>query len=178
MEIPSIGSVIHINSLKHDQTLHRRWEENIVLYSDQQRIIGGNNKTIVEEAGGNRWRTKEPAIFYFDRRYWFNIIFILGKDESFYYCNISSPYTYKNRTIQYIDYDIDIIVSLDWSYKILDQEEYETNNEKYTYPITVQQAIETDLIVLQNWIQHHHDPFNESFIHYWYDKFLTLQSEV
>lgn len=174
MEIPQVGSIIQIKSLKHNNTLHRCWEQNIVLYSDENTIIGGNNKTIVEEATGKKWRTKEPAIFYFNRQYWFNVIKIFGETESYYYCNLSSPYTYKSNSLQYIDYELDIIVHADWSYKVVDQMEYDVNKYVFKYPHYIQNSIEKNLTVLKRKIENRRDPFNDSFIHYWYEIFLDI----
>lgn len=172
MEIPKIGAIIQICSLKHNNELHRRWEENTVLYSDPHLIIGGNNQTIVVEGNGKKWRTIEPAIFYFHRHYWFNIIKICKGSDSFYYCNLCSPYMYHNQTIHYIDYDIDVIVKTDLSYKIVDQDEFEINKRKYNYPPFVQRSIDSNLLLLQSLIEKKQDPFNPSFIEYWYHQFL------
>src|SRR5690625_6334691 len=85
-----VDTVFAIESRKYDQSLHRRWEENTVLYQNEFFIVGFNDRTNVTEQNKPIWQTTEPAIFYFDRRYWFNIIFILT-EAAFYYCNLSSP---------------------------------------------------------------------------------------
>lgn|SRR5699024_7652167 len=171
MEIPDIGSTIEIVSLKHDQKLHRRWEENIVLYSDDDLVIGGNDCTTVEESTGKRWRTTEPAIFYFDRRFWFNIIMLLKGNEYYYYCNLSSPFTYKNERLQYIDYDIDVIVESDFTYKIVDEADFEVNRSRFHYPKEVELAIAKNLAELQTWIEERKSPFNNAFLDYWHAVF-------
>jgi len=173
MEIPKIGSNIEIISLKHNRNLHRCWKDNIVLHSNENIVIGANDQTIVEESKGKQWRTTEPGIFYFDRRFWFNIIVVMREEDYYYYCNLSSPFTYKNKKIQYIDYDIDIVVQPDYSYEIVDQEEYEENKKKLDYPSSVHLSIQKDLAVLENWINKNVDPFNKSFINHWYRVFLN-----
>lgn len=175
MEIPKVGSTIQIESVKHDRKLHRRWEQNKVLYSDEHIIIGGNNKTIVQEADGKRWQTTEPAIFYFDKRYWFNVIKIFGTDASYYYCNMSSSYTYQHDKLQYIDYDIDIIVDGDWSIKVVDEKEFVTNKITYQYSDDIEKSINKHITILKKWIMSRKDPFNESFINHWYHIFLRNQ---
>jgi uncharacterized protein len=44
-----------------------------------------------------------------------------------YYCNIASPFIMEQKTIKYIDYDLDIKVFADGSYKILDLKEFNRN---------------------------------------------------
>src|SRR5690625_3534530 len=102
MEIPKVGSYLEIISLKHNRKLHRSWKENIVLYSDENIVIGANDQTVVEESKGQRWKTTEPGIFYFDRRFWFNIVIIIQEEDYYYYCNLSSPFMNKIKNIQYI----------------------------------------------------------------------------
>src|SRR5690625_5899004 len=72
--IPEVNTSIKLESMKHDQSLHRRWEDNTILFANKHIIIGANNQTRVDEGKGDVWRTKNPAIFYFDNRQWFNII--------------------------------------------------------------------------------------------------------
>ncbi len=169
MELSQIGTKIEIVSLKHDEQLHRSWKENIILYRDDTVLIGANNKTIVEESNGKMWNTTEPAIFYFDKRSWFNIITIFQDNNYYYYCNLSSPFTYKNKSLQYIDYDIDVIVQSDLNYEIVDQAEYKVNKEKYCYPSAVDQSIEEGLHSLIEWIHLKKGPFKQSFPGKWLD---------
>ena len=173
MEIPKAGSTIQIVSLKHDRRFHRRWVQNEVLYSDDHMVVGGNNRTVVEEKT-KTFRTKEPAIFLFYIQYWFNIVIIYKRPTDFYfYCNICSPFTYHKQTLQYIDYDIDIIVDKNFSFKIVDEREFVLNSSRMNYPEEVQRKVKEHLIVLQRWIREKRDPFNEEFVNDWYHKFVN-----
>lgn len=172
MEIPQAGSTIEIVSLKHDRTFHRRWVQNKVLYSDGKVIVGGNNQTFVEEKT-RTFQTKEPAIFFFYKNYWFNIVIIYKEPtDYFYYCNICSPYTFHNNSLQYIDYDIDLIVHKNLSFHIADKEEYEWNKLKLNYPVEVRRNVEKHIDLLSNWIRNKRDPFNEEFALKSYEKWM------
>ncbi|HET6872705.1 MAG TPA: hypothetical protein VFH42_06920, partial [Sporolactobacillaceae bacterium] len=61
MRFPKTGSTIEIQSYKHDGSLHRTWDETLILSGSKETIIGGNNQTIVTESDGRKWQTKEPA---------------------------------------------------------------------------------------------------------------------
>lgn len=174
MYIPKAGMNIEIISYKHDRTFHRSWLENKVFYSDDEVIIGGNHQTIVKERT-KTWRTKEPAIFYFPKLHWYNIVILFTQpNEYFYYCNLSSPFTYQQQTLQYTDYDIDIIVERDFTYKIVDENEYEWNKQKMSYPKKVQRMITEELETIQRWIREGRDPFNETFVKEWYDPLIEM----
>jgi len=167
MKMPSIGEKIVLNSRKHDHSLHRRWLDNIVIYKDEDIVVGFNHHTIVHEPNKSEWITEHPAIFYFDRRYWFNIILIIA-DQPFYYCNLSSPFYFNEGMLQYIDYDVDVIVQLDGSYKIVDQEEYTKNCRFYHYPQEVQYQIKTHLEVLLKWIEQGDGFFKKEVRNFYY----------
>lgn len=167
MEMPIIGEKIVLDSIKHDQSLHRRWLENIVLYKDEHIVVGFNHHTIVHEPNKLEWRTEYPAIFYFDRRYWFNIVLILS-NQPFYYCNLSSPFYFEEGILQYIDYDLDVIVQLDGNYKIVDEKEYKENCHYYHYPQEVQYHIETHLEVLLKWIEQGNNFFRKEVRDFYY----------
>jgi len=84
---------------------------------------------------------------------------------------------YKNKTIQYIDYDIDILVKSDFSYKIVDQDEFEENRRRFQYPKSIECSISQNLAELEKWINNRKDPFNEPFKDYWYKVFLNRRKK-
>jgi len=168
MNMPQVGSILPIESVKHDQTLHRKWNENTILYSNEGIVIGKNNQTTVQEGSGAKWTTSIPALFYFHRQKWFNIIYVMERNVAYYYCNISSPFHFQNNKIQYIDYDIDFIVQLDYTYTIVDRDEYEDNKKRYLYSDTVQHNVKKAVNELEEWINQRKDPFNTRFVQRWH----------
>lgn len=176
MEIPNVGSTITIQSIKHDGTFHRSWEENTILYRDAVHIVGYNQYTLVHEAKKEPWRTKEPVIFYFDKRYWFNIIFLI-KDQPSYYCNLSSPFTYRDGLLQYIDYDLDVLVQPNGIFEVVDQQEYEQNCQYFSYPLDVQQQISSNLERLIDWITTQQGPFRQECLQYYDDLYKEKNNE-
>ena len=45
MEKVKVGDELTIHCYKHNGKFHRSWEEALVLYIDEEKIIVGNNKT-------------------------------------------------------------------------------------------------------------------------------------
>ena len=140
-----IGDKYQIQCYKHNGKIHRAWLEAVVLDIKKDYIVCGNNKTLVNEAEGNVWKTKEPAIMYFFKNEWFNIIVQLKKDGIYYYCNIASPFIIEENTIKYIDYDLDLRVFPTGAYKILDELEYQYHKKAMQYGEDLDKAIRGSL---------------------------------
>ena len=128
-----IGDKFQIQCYKHNGKIHRAWDEAVLLDIKKDYMVFGNNKTKVTESEGSVWKTKEPAIMYFFRNEWFNIIAQLKKDGIYYYCNIASPFIIEDNTIKYIDYDLDLRIFPSGEYKVLDKMEYKYHKKLMEY---------------------------------------------
>ena len=62
-----------IISYKHNGVLHRVWQYAYVIRQTSDMIVLVNDHTSVIDGDGRRWKTKEPAVCYFFKNYWFNI---------------------------------------------------------------------------------------------------------
>jgi uncharacterized protein len=172
MSLPEIGKRIEIQSYKHNGKLHRTWEETVVLKSTQSMIIGGNDRTNVTESDGRMWRTREPAICFFHASYWFNTIAMLRSDGVYYYCNLSSPFTWDQEAVKYIDYDLDIKVFPDMSYILLDEDEYELHSKQMNYPDAIDRILKRNVQQLISFINNRKGPFAPDFVDRWYEQYL------
>lgn len=128
-----IGDKYQIQCYKHNGKIHRAWDEAVVLDVKKDYIVFGNNRTTVTEAQGTFWKTREPAVMYYFKNEWFNIISQIKKDGIYYYCNIASPFIIEDNTIKYIDYDLDLRIFPNGEYKILDRLEYEYHKKIMGY---------------------------------------------
>ena len=140
-----IGDNYQIQCYKHNGKIHRSWSEAVVLDIQKDYIVFGNEKTLVRKSDGSAWKTKEPAIIYFFKNYWFNIIAQLKKDGIYYYCNIASPFIMEEGTIKYIDYDLDLRIFPSGEYKILDKMEYKYHKKLMNYPDNLDKVIKDGL---------------------------------
>ena len=96
-----IGDKLQIHCYKHDGSLHRKWDEAVVLDILPDYIVFGNNKTTVVDADGKIWRTREPAVMFFFKNRWFNVIGQLKEYGIYFYCNIATPALIDNKVIKY-----------------------------------------------------------------------------
>jgi len=164
---------INIISYKHDGELHRVWTDVVKVYESKDLVIIINNEVDVIDGDGRRWKTREPAVCYFFKNYWFNVICMLRNDSVYYYCNLSSPYVIDNEGLKYIDYDLDIKVFPDGEVLELDRDEYDFNIEYLHYSDKIIKIIEINMQTLIEMINKREDPFNHKVVYYWYDHFVN-----
>lgn len=175
MSFPKTGSKIEIHSYKHNGSIHRIWEEMIVLKGTRKVVIGGNDRVLVTESDGRTWRTREPAICYFDADHWFNAIGMIRTDGIYYYCNLGTPFIWDDEALKYIDYDLDIKVFPDMTYKILDEDEFELHSRQMNYPPQIHEVIQRSMKELISWIHQGKGPFAPQFVELWYERFLQYR---
>ena len=166
---------IQIQSYKHDGSLHRIWEKATVLEETDEHIIVANKRTKVVESNGRFWHTREPSVSWFYKKHWFNIIGIIKKEGLHFYCNVASPFLKDDEALKYIDYDLDIKVLDDFSYTILDRNEYNKHKQRMEYSKDLKEILEKELVTLRTMIEERQDPFNEELVYEWYDKYKGIK---
>lgn len=178
MEKLELGHRYDIHSYKHDGKIHRAWDEAILLEIHDNYLIFGNNKTKVTEADGRSWRTKEPAVLYFFKNSWYNIIGQYKKDGIYYYCNIASPYIIEENTIKYIDYDLDLRVFPDGSFKILDRGEYKYHKQLMNYSEDIDYILKSELTNLINMVREKELAFVPYTVERYYEIYKKYKEKV
>ena len=161
-----IGDKYIIHGYKHNGKLYKTWDEAIFLGETKEYYIFGNNNTEVKKRYGQNWRTKDPAVLFFYKDEWFNIIAQLKKNGIFYYCNIASPAIIEeqNKVIKFIDYDLDLRIFPDGTYKILDRSEYEYHKKKMKYSHDLDKIINYKLSKLIKKFNNNDIVFNKELI--------------
>ena len=140
-----VGDRLTIHCYKHNGKIHRSWDEATVLEITDDMLVCANNKTIVTESDGRSHKTNEPAVMFFYKRKWFNIIGQLKPFGLFYYCNIATPYLIDDGIIKYIDYDLDLRVFPDGGFRVLDKNEYKYHKKIMNYPPELDKVINNAL---------------------------------
>ncbi len=161
MGVPKEGEFVTIQSYKHDGKLHRTWRDTMVLKTSEHSMIGVNDHTLVTESDGRRWVTREPAIVYFHKKYWFNVIAMIREKGVSYYCNLASPFLLDDEALKYIDYDLDIKVFPDGEKRLLDVDEYEMHSKMMNYPNDIDFILKENVKILVDWINNGDGPFSE-----------------
>ncbi len=169
-----VGDILQIQCYKHDGSLHRKWDEAVVLDIFPDYMVFGNNRTTVVDADGKIWKTREPAVMFFFKDRWFNIIGQLKDYGIYFYCNIATPALIDNHTIKYIDYDLDLRVFPNGSFKILDRMEYKYHKKQMHYSNRLDFILKYELGNLIDMVRVKEMPFDKTSINKYYEKYLSL----
>lgn len=172
-----IGKKYEIHGYKHDGKIHRAWDEAVLLEIHDDYLIFGNEKTKVTESDGRTWHTKEPAVLYFFKNHWYNIIGQYKKDGIYYYCNMASPFLIEEGTIKYIDYDLDLRVFPDGSFKVLDRGEYKYHKSIMNYSQEIDRILKEELTNLINKVRKKELAFKDGTVEKYYEKYATFESQ-
>jgi len=166
------NKIYKIHCYKHNGKIHRIWNKAELITETDDYIVCGNYKTKVIESDGRSYNTKEPAIVFFYKKNWFNIIAQFKKYGLFYYCNIASPYIIDEDTIKYIDYDLDLRVFPDGGYRILDKNEYKFHKKIMNYSDDLDFILHKELDELINMKTNNEGPFDKSLVQKYLDEFM------
>lgn len=177
MEKLCLGDKLQIQCYKHNGKIHRCWSEAVLLEMNKDYMVFGNDRTLVIESDGRTRKTSEPAIMYFFKNKWFNIIAQLKKDGISYYCNIASPFIIEDQTIKYIDYDLDLRIYNNGEYKILDKMEYKYHKKIMNYSDDLDTAIHNGLEELINCYNKKNRIFSTEFNMKYYKEYLKIRNE-
>lgn len=175
--LPKEGDFIAIQSYKHDGSLHRIWRDTMVLKTGENSLIGCNNHTLVTEDDGRHWVTREPALVYFHKHYWFNVVAMIRDDGIAYYCNLASPYVLDKEALKYIDYDLDVKVFPDGRRKLLDVDEYLEFSKRWHYGPEIDHILKKNVRIIVDWINNEKGPFSKEFVAIWYERYLELSRQ-
>jgi hypothetical protein len=171
-----IGDKFQIQCYKHNGNIHRSWDEAILLDINKDYLVFGNNHTKVTESNGSVRRTREPAVMYYFKNEWFNIIAQLKKDGIYYFCNIASPSIIEDNTIKYIDYDLDLRIFADGTYKILDKLEYEHHRRTMNYSYKLDKVVKNAMTKLIS-IYENDEIYFDNKVNYAYYKIYVNEKE-
>jgi protein associated with RNAse G/E len=153
---------ITVRVLKYDGTEYRRWNATLARQDESLIVLDAEFEDDVAHhlLGNIRSGTRTIEYYWLDR--WYNIFRFLESDGStkLYYCNVNMPPTISGGILSYIDLDIDVLVQPDFSYQILDLEEFAANAERYGYPEQVKAQTHKALAELISIIEARLFPFS------------------
>ncbi|HPK29404.1 MAG TPA: DUF402 domain-containing protein [Bacilli bacterium] len=166
------GKWIKIQSYKHDGRLHRFWRKSYVLEDNENWLVVASRRTQVIEGNGRKWFTKEPAVTFFNKKDWFNVIAMLKKEGIVYYTNIASPTLIDYGMAKYIDYDLDVKKFADGTIKNLDKNEFLRNIENYQYSNELSTIVEYKQTQVVDMMNNKMFPFCDEEVKKLYNRFI------
>ena len=165
---------MRVMCFKHDGSLHRIWDKAALIYEDEEKIMISNAKTLIRESDNRVWMAKEPALSIYYKNRWFNVMGIIRSEGVHYYCNMASPCVVDEDVIKYVDYDLDLVKTVKGEIKILDEEEYKVNKEKYGYGKDIEEILTKELELLKDDAIKGNGDFNDELVYHGFDEFLKV----
>ncbi len=176
----NIGKEIEIHCYKHNGKIDTISCGSIILDEAKDYLICANERVNIIENDGHKHKTKEPAVIFFYKNNWFNIIAQFKEFGLFYYCNIASPYIIEDELsdlpiIKYIDYDLDLRVFPDGGHIVLDKNEYQFHKKVMNYSEKLDFVIHKELEKLINMKENNEGPFNIDTIDYYFKVYKKIK---
>ena len=175
MENIKVGDKLKIYCYRHDGSLEHTSDEAVVLENNDEYLVCGNGRTRITEKDGRSHMTSEPAVLFFYKKHWFNIIGQLKKFGLFYYCNIASPYIVDGKSIKYIDYDLDLRVFPDGGFRVLDRNEYNYHKKIMHYSDELDSILKNELSYLIDKKRKEDGPFKAGIVKQYYDLYEKIK---
>lgn len=155
--------MITVRACKYDGSEHRTWPATILRQEGTLLVLDAKFDQEIQHdlLGTIALGTTSIEYYWLDR--WYNIFRFAEPTGELrnYYCNVNFPPTFDGRVLSYIDLDLDILLEADFSYRIVDLEDFELNAERYGYSTEIQTGARRALKELLKLIETRSFPFTE-----------------
>lgn len=157
--------IVKINSRKFDGKIHRSWNAEFLQQTASLLTFVGEFENEVKHPhlGVIRRGTVSHEFYWLNRGY---NVFRFHEPEGGlrnFYCNINLPPKFENDVLDYVDLDIDVLVWKDFSFEILDSDEFEENAVAFDYPKTLRDDVDGNLQEILSLIKQKSFPFDYEF---------------
>ena len=140
---------------------HRRWPATLLSFEFPLLVLEGTFAEDIDHdlLGKIASGTLSTEFYWLDR--WYNVFRFCDPDKTLksFYCNINVPPTFNGEVLRYIDLDIDVLVQPNFSYQVLDLEDFDMNSQLYSYPDSVRENAHQALMELTHLIETRAFPF-------------------
>jgi protein associated with RNAse G/E len=161
--VTAVGTTITVRACKYDGREHRRWSAELLKQNGSLLVLDAYFPEEISHdlLGTIAIGTRSLEYYWLDR--WYNVFRFAQPNGELrnYYCNVNVPPTLDDATLSYIDLDLDILVAPDFSYQILDRDDFDKNATLYNYSDQVQKNATQALGELVTMIETRVFPFSE-----------------
>lgn len=155
------GRPVRVDSLKFDGRLHRSWPARLVRHDGPLVVLEGVFETEVRHAllGTIPACTLSTEFYWTDR--WYSVFSFRAPSGAlrYHYCNVNRPAEFDGDVLSFVDLDIDVLVAPDFSYNVLDEDEFEAHAAEFGYDETLRARVRASLSELLRLIETRAFPF-------------------
>ncbi|HWS88546.1 MAG TPA: DUF402 domain-containing protein [Pyrinomonadaceae bacterium] len=153
---------VFVHSCKHDGRVHRRWPARVARREGSLIVLDAFFAEEVRHTliGTIEAGTVSTEFFWTDR--WYSVFRFQTPSGRLlkFYCNVNTPPTLEDGVLSFVDLDVDVLVQPDYSYAVLDEDEFERHAELYAYPAAYRANVQKALDELRHLIENRRFPFD------------------
>lgn len=149
--------------MKYGNHLHYEWNTTLLEKTNKYIIVLGEyGRKLNHHTKKKVFTVENWTIEFFPFDSWFTVSadVVRGNIQQFY-CNINQPATIKGNTVSFVDLDLDY-VQRNGEWKVVDEDEFESNAIKFAYPDVLIQKAKQELMGLKERIRNAKFPFDGS----------------
>lgn len=156
--------IVTINARKYSGVIHRSWKAELISRDENLLTFIGCFTDSIQHPnlGIIRRGTISYEYYWLDR--WYNVFRFHEPEGDLrnFYCNINMPPKFDQAQLDYIDFDIDVLVWKDFSFEVLDVDEFDENFVRYKYPPEIRHKVFDTLDEVLSLIGTREFPFSET----------------
>ncbi|MCA1636533.1 MAG: DUF402 domain-containing protein [Acidobacteria bacterium] len=156
-------SLVTVHSRSYDGRIKRSWRARLSRREDSLIVLEGVFEEEIRHAllGTIVKGTLSTEFYWTDR--WYSVFRFREPDGALrnFYGNINTPATLSEGVLNFKDLDIDVLLTPDFSYRILDEEEFELHSTQSDYPPRFGPRVYQALADLLTLIERREFPFDE-----------------
>jgi uncharacterized protein len=156
------GRPVRVESLKFDGRLHRSWPARLVRHTGTLVVLEGVFETEVRHPllGTIAAGTSSTEFYWTDR--WYSVFRFREPAGGLrnHYCNINRPAAFDGEILTFVDLDIDVLVAPEFSYTVLDEDEFEAHAAQFGYGEELRARVRQSLSELIGLVEARAFPFD------------------
>lgn len=158
------NAAVVVRVAKYDGAEHRRWPALLAEQTGSLLVLDAVFEEDIEHDLLGKVASGTISIEYYWLDRWYNVFRFGDRDGNIqnFYCNVTMPPSFDGRILSYVDLDIDVLVKPDFSYRVLDLEDFEENASRYGYPAGVTEKAHAALAELITLIETRSFPFDDA----------------
>lgn len=157
-----MSKVIKIKALKYPDILHYEWEGELLHHTpDYVLVLCKPGRKLIHHTKNKVFTINNMSLEYFSLKEWFTAAMEIEEGKIVAaYCNVAKPSLFDNGEISFIDLDLDYIQEKYEDWKVVDEDEFESNSMKYNYPVELKNEAVEALAKLKEAVRIGSFPFN------------------
>jgi uncharacterized protein len=157
-----LNKVIKIKALKFPDILHYEWEGELLCHTqDYVLILCKPGRKLIHHTKNSVFTVNNTSLEYFSLKEWFTAAMeVEDGDVVSAYCNVAKPSIFIKDELCFIDLDLDYIREKNKDWRVVDEDEFESNSIKFKYPAELKTEAIKALAKLKEEVRKENFPFN------------------